>query len=458
MQPSRGLIGMALALTVACLLCSCRSGERTGNGTEDAGKGHLEWGPVEPIAGVWVNSPVTVMSPKGTATVVWVGEHGAVMREAPPGKPWKPVEAVAHASLASHVIAGVDKDGALTVAWATHADGNGRYAMRSAHRRADGSWSDPVELGGGPEGDTGWQGWDLAVSPSGAAVFAWSDEDGRLHAFYRTTDGEWSAPTSLPGASWPASPMVTIGPDGLATVAYGRDNPRLLTLVQGSAAGWEEPLKLETPVEERPYDIDAAGAGETVVVWQESDHRFVTGRVRDKKMTDERPLTEKGEQSVEITVDASPDGSARFVWRLQDETPGYEDAVPTAEPAKDVYSIHQSATGKLSELEVIGPAGPCAPEATMPVALNRNDRGDTIIAWSGADSSGLDVAYRIHGAEDWAKQDDAVPDGSGPTCFDSPAAALAADGSAVLTWGNFQSNAAHFRATELLTRRATISE
>ena len=91
------------------------------------------------------------------------------------------------------------------------------------------------------------------------------------------------------------------------------------------------------------------------------------------------------------------------------------------------------------------------------MALERNDSGETLFAWSGEDPSGLDVTYRSKGHQTWSHQDAVVPDGSGPTCYASPTAALADNGSAVITWENYRSDPDRFDATELLARRATAS-
>ena len=355
-------------------------------------------------------------------------------------------------NIGKDIIADVDAHGTVTAVWASN-DRNERYSFWSAQRRAGGNWSRPVRLGGGPEGDVGWHGWDLAVSPAGSAVFAWGPELGPVRARYRPVNGAWGPATSI-STALEAMPIVTIDADGLATVAYLRDNPDLLTLVQGSAAGWEEPANLKIPLGLRPYDIDAVAGGEVVVAWQRADLHFMTGRFRGGKMTREQPLAQEREKSVEIRVAGFPDGSATFVW-LPGDPENLAPEMPGEAKSEEVHSIHQSASGELSDPEVIGATGSCGVE-TFPMAVEHNDRGDAIVGWSGADPSGMDLRYRgSTGA--WSSQDGAVPDNSGPTCTASPAVAIAENGSVLVTWENYHSNIDQMEASELLARRATTS-
>jgi hypothetical protein len=393
------------------------------------------------------------MAPDGTATVIWVGNRGVMSREAAPGEPWKPAEAIPGTRDASglEVLAGVDKRGTVTAVWTRFRyddAGDEWYSFWSADHAAGGRWSRPVRLGGGPAGDVGPTNWDLAVSRSGAAVFAWSPEEfsGPMRATYRPKNGGWSSPEPMPGS--PSDfPVVTIDADGLATVAHlregraarGRD---LLTLVQGSAEGWQEPLNLDAAVAWPLFDIDAAGSGEVVVVWQAADRRFVTGRVRGGVMTDEHPLMKAGERSDEGQVAASADGSAQFIWS------------PSGNGPKDLHAVQQSPSGAPGEPEAVGPMS-WTWETYLPV-LDRNDRGDSILAWSGPNSA-LQVAYKSGGADTWSSHTDAVPYGSGPNFGASPTVSIADDGSTVLTWENYHSDPDELEATDLLARRATLS-
>jgi hypothetical protein len=453
MRRSRGPIGLALASVVAALLWACDAGQRDESSrdrdqSKDASGGGapagLTWGPVERVAGSWGGRPATVMAPDGTATVMWLGPAGGISREAPPGEPWKPGQAIPYTGSAADVIAGVDRRGTVTAVWDDWR--SARYSFWTAQHPAGGRWSRPVQLGGGPEGDLGYLDFDLAVGPSGAAMFAWVDEYERVHTRYRPGVGAWSPPTLLPGTPAPEL-IVTIDADGLATVGYLDGNTGLLSLGQRSGAGWQRPVKVGAKLGIRPYDIDAGGAGVVVAAWQESDYRYMTGRISDGKLTGRRPLTKSGERSTEMQVAASPDGSARFVWRPA--------GVGTH---KELHGLDQSATGTLSDPVVIGPTSRCPAQEVFSLALGGNGRGDSILAWSGSDPSGLDVAVRSPGAEEWSKQDSVVPGGSGPDCYAQPTVGIAEDGTAMVTWPNHHSSNAGLEATELLTRRTTTSE
>lgn len=462
MRRPRGLIGWTLACAFAGLLCACdadgveppSAGDRAEEESAEAAPLRLTWGPVERIAaGPWGSRAATVMAPDGTATAMWAGPHGAVSREAPPGLPWKPVEEMPHTTNTGNFLAGVDGHGTVTAVWDHDDSRSQRYSFWTAQHPTGGSWSRPIRLGGGPEGDIGWLGWDLAVSASGAAVFAWGPEDGPIRARYRPANDAWTPTTTMPAPTWPLLPLATIDAEGLATVAYLRDNPGRLTLVQASPAGWEEPAKLEKTLGSRPFDIDAAGAGEVVVAWQEPDLRMIAGHFSKGKLTDQHPLTETGEPAVELLVAASDDGSARYVW-LPGDPENQAPSEPGEAKPEEVHSVYQSPSGEVSDPEVVGATGPCGTTETYATGLRRNDRGDTVFAWSGTDPSGMDVTYRSAGAEVWSPQDGAVPDGQGPNCWASPTVALAENGTALITWENYHNNLDQFDSTELLARRA----
>ena len=188
----------------------------------------------------------------------------------------------------------------------------------------------------------------------------------------------------------------------------------------------------------RPYDIEAAGAGVVVAVWQEPDYRYRTGRISGGKLTGRQVLTKTGERSTEVQVTASSDGSARFVWRPA--------GVGTP---KELHGIDQSSTGKLSDQMIIGPTSHCPAREVFPLAMDGGDGGDSILAWSGSDPSGLDVAFRSSDADTWSKQMGAVPEGSGPACYAEPTVGVAADGSVLVTWQNYHSDAGQMDATAL---------
>lgn len=394
MRRPHGPLGWTTAFLLTCLMSACGGTGQTppareADGSEDRSKGsgvvELAWGPVEPVSAAWATRQATVMAPDGTATVIWFDAQGAISREAAPGKPWAAEETIPGAGIGGHVIAGVDGQGTVTAVW--DQDDDARYSFWSAQHPTGGRWSPPVELGGDPLGDDGWQGWDLAVSPSGAAVFAWGPESGPVRAVYRDAGGEWSPPASLPGdPPWQPMPKVTIDPDGLASVAYLHDSG-LLTLVQGSAAGWDEPVDLEAPVGLMPYDLDAAKAGEVVVVWQEADLGLLTARLVDGELNDQSSLTAAGEKYVDVQVAASSDGSAGFVLRPGDPEAAYTEQangepLPGADDDADreVRGLFQTADGSLGDVEVIGPTSRCEPMLVFAVAMDRNDRGDTILA------------------------------------------------------------------------------
>ena len=442
------------------------------------GPAKLRWGPVERVAGGWAGYQAATMAPDGTATVMWKGPGGGlVSREAPPGQPWKARQTIPPSSFAGwagDVTTGVDANGTIIAVWDSEDLRTERYSFWSAQRPAGGSWSRPVPLGDWVREEP--FDWDLAVNPSGAAVFTWEGDIG-TRALYRSENGTWSTPTSLPDAASPIE--IAIDADGLATIAFPSIDDGLLTLVQGSSAGWQAPIELAAKVgfaatgtkigsTERLFDIGAARAGEVFVVWQDARFRFITGRLLGEKITGQRTLTKTGGYAAALQMTAARDGSATLVWRLGKPATYEGDGVTCDEgcgpdgysrvhDASDVHAAWQSATGKFSNPEVIKAEGSGCDSAGLVLAIAGNGRGDTVIAHTDVHPSGLAVAYRSEGAKAFLPQDGVVHHNSGPGCDESSTVALADNGSVMLTWQNLHSSTGELEPTVLLARRATIS-
>lgn len=378
-----------------------------------------------------------------------------------------------HTRSAGVLFAGVDLDGTVTAVWEHSDRRGGRYSFWSAEHPPGGTWSRPVRLGGGREGDVGWLGADLAVGPSGAAVFVWVPEYGPARVRFRAADRNWAAVPVLPNPDASSPVIAAVDLEGLATVAYVRQEVErtkvesrpgapgtirtttLLTLMQGSVAGWQKPVELELSVGAGLYDIDAAGGGEVVVAWQQPDDHLATGRLRAGRLTDPRALSESDEPLTALDVQAAADGSARFVWMPGDPEASDSEGRDGAEPEK-LHSVYQSASGVLDRPEIVGTTGRCGTAAMLPI-VDRNRRGDTIVGWSGTSRSGLDIAFRRRGDTRWVPQGAVVPGVSGPSCYAAPLIDLADSGSAIVVWQNLHSNDLQLSASELLARRAMNS-
>ena len=121
----------------------------------------------------------------------------------------------------------------------------------------------------------------------------------------------------------------------------------------------------------------------------------------------------------------------------------------------DVHTVWQSAAGKFGKPDIIKAGSSCDREGLV-LVLAGNGRGDTVLAHTDV-FGGLAVAYRSRGTNTFVPQDGVVPDDSGPGCDDTSTVALADDGSVLVTWPNYHSDA-DLEPTEVLARRATISK
>jgi len=441
----RGPLGLALAV-FSCLLFACGRGSvdpaPDNDRASDKKRGQLDWGPVERLAGSWAAYSATVLSADGTATVVWGGPRSGMSRQAPAGEPWGAATPIPHSKMASMYIAGADADGTVTAVWdSDDSYTTGTYSIWSATLPSGGAWSPAVKVATDPYEDIGLVDWDLAVGPSGDAVLSWVDEDQSMQVAHRPAGAEWSEPTSMKNSWTTLSAPVTIDAEGLATVAYLRGNAGLLTLAQGSEKGWAEPIELNEPLGLRPYDIAAAGDGEVAVAWQQKDLTFVTGRLVDGAVSEQQPLTDVRERTVEMVVSGADDGSARFVWR-------------TAGDETEVRSVSQSSSGEIGDLEIIGKTSRCPPAEAPPVSLDSNGRGHAILAWSGTHPSGLNVAHLTAEDNGWAPQE-VVTRGHGPGCENASTASLSEAGSALVTWVDSGSDP-YGMGRALLARRGTL--
>lgn len=200
-----------------------------------------------------------LVSRTGTATVAWTisldaGEVRTMDVPAAPGDPQSPAgppdpehRQVFH-GYGAHDVLGADAAGVQTLMWFSDGLGytggpsqfNENYEVTVADRGPGvGAWSSPpAVLGAGFVSSH-----ELAVNPSGAAVVAWDQFEGRrqrLYASYRPTAGAGWAPTELV-AEDASVEEVAIDDAGRVVLLFSRGNnarERLYAVRRTPDAGW----------------------------------------------------------------------------------------------------------------------------------------------------------------------------------------------------------------------------
>src|SRR5205823_3568850 len=114
---------------------------------------------------------------------------------------------------------------------------------------------------------------DLAVSPSGDAVAAWTTLElstfgfleGGVRAARRSASGAWQASVTLSTAA-PATAQVAIDPFGNATAVWSEELDRVVTASHPAGGAWSAPEVL-APSGGGPPQVGVDGGGTVVAVW-----------------------------------------------------------------------------------------------------------------------------------------------------------------------------------------------
>jgi PKD domain len=170
---------------------------------------------------------------RGDVVAAWTTANGVQGRFRPSGKSWGALEQVngtpgqdAYPPIAfGGVDVGLDKAGHATVAWnETPTDPSvcqGHCGIGTSTRGSNGTWSQPTNVA--PITVNTEEPFSLAVGSNGETVLAWSS-----WLFPYTTSAvvrpagsaTWGAPQSL--GAYDSIPSAVVGPDGSATVVFGR--------------------------------------------------------------------------------------------------------------------------------------------------------------------------------------------------------------------------------------------
>jgi hypothetical protein len=186
----------------------------------------------------------------------------------------------------------VDGKGNVTALW-WRINGAVRVLESARYTATARSWTEPVQITGGPPG----QKPDIAVNSQGDAVVAWltvyGEDEGYVYATrYTAATGAWSSPvtlsTSVPGP-WSDDPSVAIDREGNAFVVWAEGPatsapPTVIKAARYSAAasGWEPARDLTPPngtaVRVIGQEIAIDATGNAIVVWSLIEH--LTGLIQ----------------------------------------------------------------------------------------------------------------------------------------------------------------------------------
>jgi hypothetical protein len=271
--------------------------------------------------------PKIAIGPTGDAVVAWTRDGGtsrSVIQVARlhPGEQWtKPVTVSRRG--ASYPAVAVDGAGNATVVW--NSSERRSSVIRAASSPANGSWTDPVELGA----TTPVAVPRVVAGRAGEAVALWDSPRGL--ALARRPPGEaWQT------ATWLSGPMggngaIAIGPAGTVVALWTRytptREPRERGIVQAaliSAKGhWSAPQNLTTLADETGNPAVAVdGAGDVVATWQRSDGRDTIIQLATKRRgapwSAPVRMSARGQSANWPDVAVDDHGDAVVVWTRYD--------------------------------------------------------------------------------------------------------------------------------------------
>ncbi len=381
------------------------------------------WAPVETLAAATpVSHPDVVLDRRGTATAVWSASGTVVATRRTAGGSWGPAVVLGHGVAP---VAGVDRHGAVTVAWTRQRDGFGPQVM-AARRPAGHAWRRAVALSS-PAPSNGSTahgaflrdvavGWDGAV----AVTWLWGAEDSgasRVQARYRATGASGWGPVATLSPVEADDPVVAVDARGGAVVAYTVDATAYA--VRRVAGRWATPVRIARHVE--PPQVATDDAGDVVVVV--SALRVGTGDFVPRAVTRDAgggwsaPVTLDDPTHARPVVGIGPHGTSTVAWTRADG---------------QVVASRRAVGGPWSAPHAVAPAGDPAGagDPALQVAVGRD--GSTLLTWTrhGVAADRVEASYRpVSGG--WQS-----PVRVSPARFDSAdaRAAVGRHGTGVLVW------------------------
>ncbi|MGD0685994.1 MAG: glycoside hydrolase domain-containing protein [Streptosporangiaceae bacterium] len=206
------------------------------HGQFSPGKGRQGWKGPQDLRGSLASDPSPAESSPGTVQVFWRGSDGAlwhVIRR--PGRSWTRPRSLGMGPLGGTPHATARGDGAIGVFWR----GLGNDRLWSASLAPGHRWAGPRELSG-----------LLASAP-----FPLMSSRGRVHVFWKGTDGRLWEASRQPGTGWlrpfslnmgpvRAGPFGAVGDGGESQVFWRGRRGQLWFAAQASAQLWSGPLDL----------------------------------------------------------------------------------------------------------------------------------------------------------------------------------------------------------------------
>jgi hypothetical protein len=200
--------------------------------------------------------------------------------------------------------------------------------VRSAARRAGGSWSAPHKLFD-DVGDI--YASQIAVDPIGNVTAVWDRPEGRtfvVQSATRPPGGSWSTPVNLSTAGdWAREPQVAVDSQGNATAVWEGHNPQGILIQSASrpaGGSWSAPINLSKPGRNTEDAQIAVGPqGDATAIWARSNGRdlVVQGATRPPGGNWSTPVdisTRPGQGGFYPRLVVDSWGNATAVWKGYD--------------------------------------------------------------------------------------------------------------------------------------------
>jgi hypothetical protein len=280
------------------------------------------------------------------------------------------------------VIAG--SQGNATAIWQLYGREDG--IVKSAVRRAGGSWSAPFRLF--DDVDDAYGSLQIAVDPIGNTTAVWERHEG--HSFVvqsatRPAGGSWSAPVNLskPGAS---SPLVAVDPEGEATAVWvlerdGGNRSVVQSATRPAGGSWSAPVNLSPAGKDaRSPQVVLDPQGGATAVWEEENSGTIKSASRPAEGSWSAPvnLSAAGEWAFAPQVAVDARGNATAVW----------EGGPNGSRGSLIQSATRPAGGTWSAPVNLSKLGRFAQDAQIAV----DPPGDAIAIW--ARSNGRDLVVQ----------------------------------------------------------------
>lgn len=227
----------------------------------------------------WSEDPVAGVDRAGNATVAYApgaGEEDIVARRRVVGVGWRPPVRLTGDGWDFDVV--VAPVGDATVVFARYAAGLNR--IHAVRRPATGVWGAPRRIS--PEDAYIW-GADVVVDASGTVSVVWDRRSGRIDLVRRPRDDGWSAPVLVAAAGDNGTPRVATNVVGDLAVLWQDDSAGLTARLLGHLAGWTPPFSVDgTPGYLPAYHPAVFPDGGMVAVWQSFDDVLFARLVPDR--------------------------------------------------------------------------------------------------------------------------------------------------------------------------------